>query len=105
MFVLMTERKTQLDNVAFGGAWAEGILTDELFREVLAMLRATVENRHQVDPTGPQLDRALEFVTCHIEKGPLLAAAFRRGVMLADPRERGAALASCYSQIERWAGF
>lgn len=101
----MAERKAQLDKVAFGGAWAEGLLSEEVFREVLSTLREAVEKSGDQDPAGPGLDQALAFVTTHVEKGPLLVSAFRRGLSLERPEARREVLNDTYTQIVRWSGF
>lgn len=82
------DRKQQLRNVAFGGAWSEQIAGREAQAAAIAAVAAAAAKAGQVDPlNAPTLD-ALEILCARHPKGAMLRAAWMRAgrIDMAGPR-------------------
>lgn len=88
MFVLM-DRKRQLSNVAFGGAWSEQIAGREEIAAALNCVHLGAAEAGRHDPRD-RLDvmAALDLLCLRHPKGNLLQAAWLKGARLENPRLR-----------------
>lgn len=77
------DRKQQLANVSFGGAWSEQIAADEALALAMARLDGAVMDTVAEDLRGdPELDAALSLVVAAHPKGSMLARAWRKGLAI-----------------------
>ena len=80
------ERKRQLSNVAFGGAWSEQTAAREALAASLDRLRHAAPHAGACDPRrDPAVTEALMLACERHPKGPLLKAAWNKGTALANP--------------------
>lgn len=87
------DRKGQLANVAFGGAWSEQIAGDEALAEAMACIEAAVERAARVDLRGDlAASEALRLLAADHPKGTMLVAAWDKALAVADPGLRVAEL-------------
>lgn len=87
------ERKHQLSNVAFGGAWSERIAGREALSAALDALRRAAQDAEARDPRrDPMVIEALTLACGNHPKGVLLEAAWNKAAGLAGPRLRVAEL-------------
>lgn len=87
------ERKHQLLNVAFGGAWSERIARREALTAALDVLRRAAREAGSHDPRrDPGVIEALALVCRSHPKGALLAAAWDKAAALTHPGLRVAEL-------------
>lgn len=92
MFVLM-ERKHQLSNVAFGGAWSEQIAWKERLIAALELVEAAAIDAGDRDPRGvPEIEAALRLAAMDHPKGAMLIMAWERGAALRESGRRIAEL-------------
>ncbi|SEO30770.1 hypothetical protein SAMN04489859_10655 [Paracoccus alcaliphilus] len=79
------DREAQLRNVAFGGAWSEQIVGDELLEASMQRLDKAVTDTLYEDLRGfKEVARALDIVCgCH-PKGDLLRAAWWKGLTITN---------------------
>ncbi|MDO6725203.1 hypothetical protein Q4560_18195 [Celeribacter halophilus] len=82
------DMKRKLGNVSFGGNWSEDILTSDQLNSVLDLLDAVAARCADEDMRGDRLEDALVYVSVHIEKGDMLAAAMRNGLAMSNPWQR-----------------
>ncbi|PZX10172.1 hypothetical protein [Celeribacter halophilus] len=82
------DMKRKLGNVSFGGNWSEDILTSDQLNSVLDFLDAVAARCADEDMRGDRLEDALVYVSVHIEKGDMLAAAMRNGLAMYNPWQR-----------------
>lgn len=104
-FVLMTERKEQLGNVAFGGNWSEEILIVDELRQMLGVLESAAACCAETDVEDDNLGDALQYVQRHIEKGAMLAAAFTSALRIENQNSRRAEAQRVAGMIRLWAGL
>ena len=77
------DRKQQLGNVAFGGAWSEQIEADERLAASMDRLDKAVQDTLYEDLRGfADVAEALEVVSRSHPKGPILAAAWGKALGL-----------------------
>lgn len=87
------DRKRQLSNVSFGGAWSEQIAEDEALASAMARLDGAVIDTMSEDLRGDaDLDAALALAAAAHPKGAMLAKAWGRGLALPNPGLRSAEL-------------
>tara|TARA_R100000005_G_scaffold89219_2_gene59634 strand:- start:4432 stop:4755 length:324 start_codon:yes stop_codon:yes gene_type:complete len=79
----MAERKNQLSNVSFGGAWSEELVDIDRLNRILSVIERAVRDCASRDVRSRQLEKALNEMGLTIEKGPQLARRFMRA--LAEP--------------------
>lgn len=80
------ERKEQLANVAFGGAWSEQIAGDEALADAMACIEASVERAAQSDLRGDlAAGEALRSLTVDHPKGAMLVAAWGKALAITEP--------------------
>ncbi|MBB1493087.1 hypothetical protein H5395_16560 [Paracoccus sp. MC1854] len=92
-FFVPMERKHQLGNVAFGGAWSEQIAAREALSAALDVLRCAAARAQAHDPRrDPAVMEALTLACDSHPKGVLLEAAWNRGAALTHPGPRIAEL-------------
>jgi hypothetical protein len=93
------DMKRKLGNVSFGGNWSEDILTSDQLNSVLDFLDAVATRCVDEDMRGDRLEDALAYVSAHIEKGDMLAAALRNGLTMSSPWQRQEAALRAVSSI------
>lgn len=77
------DRKQQLSNVSFGGAWSEQIAGDEALVRALDLLDGAVVDTVSDDLRGdPELNAALMLAASAHPKGELLVRAWQKGLAL-----------------------
>lgn len=81
------ERKQQLRNVAFGGAWSEQIAGREAVVAAIRTLRRAAAAAACRDPRRVEVNAALDLLCEHHPKGALLRKAWQRGAT-AEPAAR-----------------
>lgn len=87
------ERKHQLSNVAFGGAWSERIAGREALTTALDALHRAARDAGARDPRrDPAVIEALTLACAGHPKGALLAIAWDKAAALTHPRLRTAEL-------------
>ncbi|UFM64262.1 hypothetical protein LOS78_01945 [Paracoccus sp. MA] len=75
------DRKQQLGNVAFGGAWSEQIADDEALEAAMRRLDGAVIDTLAEDLRGdPELEAALALAAGAHPKGAMLASAWGRAL-------------------------
>ena len=74
--------KDKMSNVAFGGSWSEEILINEELREILAVIELAVSECMERDVEDEKLLQSMLYVRKNVEKGPMLCAAFFKGIKL-----------------------
>ena len=79
----MAERKNQLSNVSFGGAWSEDLVDIDRLNRILSVIERAARDCASRDVRSRQLEKALNEMGLTIEKGPQLARRFMRA--LAEP--------------------
>jgi len=88
------DRKGQLRNVSFGGAWSEQISGDEALAEAMTRVEAAVLDTSEVDlRADADLARALDRVAATHPKGTMLKAAWSKALGLPLAGQRHAELA------------
>lgn len=99
------DRKGQLRNVAFGGAWSEQIVGNEALAEAMARVEAAVRDTLDEDlRTDQALSDALAIVCAAHPKGGLLADAWRRALGQGVPGLRAAELGRIAATIRAGLG-
>ena len=87
------DRERQLSNVAFGGAWSEQIAGNERLAEAMQRIEEAVVGSEDADlRLELRLKEAVSGVSAAHPKGRLLAAAWTKGLGLANPGLRVAEL-------------
>lgn len=86
------ERKDQLRNVAFGGAWSEQISEREALAAAIDMLDQAACNADETDPRHPNILDALDTATKNHAKAALLCSSWHRAGGRKDPSARVAEL-------------
>ncbi|AZV00416.1 hypothetical protein pthi1_p51 [Paracoccus phage vB_PthS_Pthi1] len=87
------DRKQQLGNVSFGGAWSEQIADDEALALAMARLDGAVIDTMNDDLRGdPELEGALARTAAAHPKGPMLAKAWSKALAMPNPGLRSAEL-------------
>lgn len=87
------DRKGQLRNVAFGGAWSEQIAGNETLADAMARVEAAVRDTLDEDlRADAALAEAVTIVCAAHPKGGLLADAWRRALGQGLPGVRAAEL-------------
>lgn len=88
------DRKGQLANVAFGGAWSEQIAGQEALRDAMRGIEAAARETLYADLRHDSSKReALDLVAASHPKGPMLMAAWSRAISIENPGLRAAELA------------
>lgn len=88
------DRKGQLRNVSFGGAWSEQISGDEALAEAMTRVEAAVLDTSEVDlRADAELACALDRVAATHPKGTMLKAAWSKALGLPLAGQRHAELA------------
>lgn len=83
------DRKAQLRNVSFGGAWSEQIAGREELQTAIARLRAAAEAAADEDPRDDStVSAALDLASRAHPKGALLRLTWARCAGLHQPRLR-----------------
>ncbi|WP_159096996.1 hypothetical protein [Pseudovibrio sp. Alg231-02] len=100
----MTQKVTQLSNVAFGGDWSENLLEQFETTTVLKVLREAVETCQEEDPRGQSLLDAIEHLKSSIDKGEDLANGLLKALDKADPVQRQKEALRYLELIERHSG-
>ena len=94
------ERKDQLRNVAFGGAWSEQIAGREALAAAIHVLDEAATCADMTDPRRqPMVTEALELATADHPKGHLLREAWVRASCRSDPSVRVAELLTIVQRI------
>lgn len=101
----MADKKKQLSNVAFGGNWSEEILLIGELNAVLSVIDRAARECTDRDVEDEALHGALLYVSKNIEKGPMLVAAYIKGLRLTDQEMRRAEVMRVAGQIRVWAGL
>lgn len=87
------DRKQQLGNVAFGGAWSEQIAGDEALALAVKRLEAAIDQSRYEDLRGwDDVNQALAMVTGAHPKGAMLATAWRRALLIQSAELRASEL-------------
>ena len=73
------DRKQQLRNVAFGGAWSEQIAGREAIAAAIETLKLAAAGAARRDPRSPETSAALDLLCKNHPKGDILRDAWRRG--------------------------
>ena len=84
----MAEKKNQLSNVSFGGAWSEELVDQDRIRTILRVIERAARDCAIRDVQSARLDRALAEIDNMVEKGPQLTASFRRSLARPHPSLR-----------------
>lgn len=82
------ERKKQLSNVAFGGAWSEQIAGREEQAAAIARVVAAAGAAAWVDPLSVETKGAVDLLCSRHPKGPALREAWIRAGRLDPPGRR-----------------
>ncbi|MDP0925694.1 hypothetical protein Q0601_00770 [Paracoccus onubensis] len=91
------DRKGQLRNVAFGGAWSEQIAGNEELAEALAVIDAAIDRTRDEDlRQARDVREAIERISSAHPKGGMLAIAWDRALNLTHASSRS-------SEIQRLA--
>jgi len=107
MFVLALQegkmdRKGQLGNVAFGGAWSEEIAGRERLQAAIQTILAAAAGAADDDPRrSHDVQEALILATESHPKRDMLRTAWWRGAGIEDPGRRVAELSRIATIIER----
>lgn len=87
------DRKQQMSNVAFGGAWSEQIAGDEALADALDRLDRAVKDTLYEDLRGfDEVAQALDIACKWHPKGDMLAHAWGKALGLTNARLRSAEL-------------
>ncbi len=87
------DRKQQLGNVSFGGAWSEQIAADEALERALQFVDGAVIDAVTDDlREDPELEAAFTLAASQHPKGRLLATAWAKGLCIGNPGLRSAEL-------------
>ena len=73
------DRKQQLRNVAFGGAWSEQIAGREAIDAAIETLKRAAGGAARRDPRTAEVSAALDLLCKNHPKGDILRDAWRRG--------------------------
>lgn len=73
------DRKQQLRNVAFGGAWSEQIAGREAITAAIETLKRAAAGAASRDPRTAEVTAALELLCRNHPKGDILRGAWKRG--------------------------
>ena len=101
----MAEHKKKMGNVAFGGAWSEEILVMDELAKVLATINDAAENCADQDVESEELLAAMLYVRKNIDKGPMLCAAFFKGLRISNQGLRQIEVKRVAVMIRTWAGM
>jgi len=102
MFVLMTDIKTQLSNVAFGGSWSEEILNTSYLEDALLIISQAAQDCTEMDVRTPELDEALAFIRSNIGRGPELCSQFMKAVCEPNQALRRQQAMRIVKSIRQW---
>lgn len=95
------DRKSQLRNVAFGGAWSEQIEGNEILRQSVDLLRQSVDLTLEEDIREREdIRHALDVVLEQHPKGVAIGEAWRKALSLPLPALRRAELYALVKLIE-----
>lgn len=95
------DRKRQLSNVAFGGAWSEQIAGREELLRALTCLKRAAQRAATEDPRRDrEVTAALDFACRDHPKGQMLRTAWSRGASITAPALRVAELIRVAALLE-----
>lgn len=88
------DRKGQLANVSFGGAWSEQIAGNEALTQAMCIIEASAQESAETDLRGDKaVQEALAKLAAAHPKGAILAAAWNKGLGISNVSLRTAELA------------
>ena len=97
------DRKGQLGNVAFGGAWSERIPRREALNRALEVVRAAPSRTAEEDlRLDPSLVEALAAVAAAHPRGPALTRAWERALDQVQPDMRAQELSRLAGLFAAW---
>ena len=101
----MTDRKSQLGNVAFGGNWSEEILFNEELNRVLDIIESAAIHCTERDVRGEEFLAAMLYVRKNIKSGPVHCKVMFEALRQENQglRQQGALKAA--QRIRTWAGM
>lgn len=82
------DRKQQLRNVAFGGAWSEQIAGREAQVAAIAAIAVAAAEAGEVDPLHPDTLDAVDLLCPRHPKGAMLRKAWMRAARIETPGAR-----------------
>ncbi|MBW3243715.1 hypothetical protein KUV57_13665 [Epibacterium sp. DP7N7-1] len=99
------DRKDQLKNVSFGGAWSEQIPRRERLAAALAMIEAAPERTIEEDLREDiALEKAIRDVSTTHPKGADLKLSWERAIARTAPEERYLELSRLARLFQAWQG-
>lgn len=99
------DRKGQLRNVSFGGAWSEQIAGNEALVDAMARVEAAVRYTADEDLRGDQALAEAVVMVCHAHpKGALLLQAWSKALGQGIPAQRAEELARIAATIRAGLG-
>jgi hypothetical protein len=97
------DRRDQLKNVAFGGAWSDQIPGQETLARAIKMVIDAPERAGEEDlREDAELEEALRHCCAAHPKGEQLRRSWDRALNLPDPGQRQAELARVAKILETW---
>ncbi len=100
----MTDYKTQLSNVAFGGAWSEALIAQDELQNIMDVLQLAADECADRDVNDRAFLHALRYVRAEIEKGPMLVEGLQEALLEPLPALREQAVRRYVAMIKEWAG-
>lgn len=99
------DRKGQLANVAFGGAWSEQIAGHEALYDAMHLIEAAARKTRTTDlrQDGGMCD-AMQLLTASHPKGAMLAVAWEKALRLESPDLRAAEVARIAANLRAGLG-
>ncbi|MFG6082410.1 hypothetical protein ACEUZ9_003057 [Paracoccus litorisediminis] len=99
------DRKQQLSNVSFGGAWSEQIAADEALALAMTRVDSAVIDTLSEDLRGDaELDAALSSVAASHPKGAMLARAWQKGLYIGNANLRSQELKRIVTALRKGIG-
>ncbi len=101
----MMDFKTQLSNVAFGGAWSEALVAQDELQNIMDVLQRAADDCAERDVNDRDFLHALRYVRAEIEKGPMLVEGLQKALLEPHPALRAQAVQRYVAMIREWAGL